>query len=190
MEEYGVVKRETSFPAEIGPSCVDFVIGSDQAPSSSPSGSQVCISVDPATHTVTVKYPDSPSGYTYTKEHVWVGCSPPKGNDDDGSQAPGKYPFTSDKGQCTTTNGGASASCTFNIDTILASCKSCDKSFYIITHASLTKTVNGVTTTATGSGTGTKFDNAWNRMYWNPTFYRLCTSTITFTPSTFYASPT
>jgi len=177
VEEYAGVannKRDTSFPATVSPSCVDFVIGSDGASSGSPSGSQVCIAVDPATHKLTVTYPTSPQGYSYVSEHVWVGCSAPTGTKADKSQSPGTYPFTSEGGACTMSPDKSSATCSFNIDTILAGCKTCDKGFYIVAHASLTKTLpDGTTSGVTGAGKGTKFDNAWHRMAWNPTFYCL-----------------
>lgn len=174
VEEYGIAKRDTTFPATISPSCVDFVIGADQASSGTPSGSQVCISVDPTTHNLTVTYPTSPLGYLYTSEHVWVGCAPPTGSRTDNSQAPGNYPRTSDNGYCTASPDKTSATCTFNIDTILSACKSCDKIFYIVTHASLYKNnLDGTVTAVTGAGKGTKFGNAWHRMYWTPTFYCL-----------------
>ncbi|KAK5659746.1 hypothetical protein OQA88_957 [Cercophora sp. LCS_1] len=63
---------------------------------------------------------------------------------------------------------------------------SCDESFKIIAHASLTKTVGGGATSVTSAGQGTSFGKQWHRMYWTPTLYCLCTSTITFEPSTFY----
>ena len=181
VAEYEIAKRDTSFPSTISPSCVDFIIGADTSAST---GKQVCVSVDPASHNLTVTYPTSPNGYSYVKEHVWVGCSAPTANN---PKAPGQSPFTTDKGYCVNSADNTYATCTFNIDTILAGCKSCDKSFYIVTHASLTKTLPGGTTSSvTGAGQGPKFDNAWHRMYWNPTFYCLCTSTYTFEPSTFY----
>jgi hypothetical protein len=187
IEEYSLARRDTNFPATISPSCVDFVIGADAASSGTPSGSQVCVTVDPGSHNVTVTYPSSPLGYLYDKEHVWVGCMAPTGKPADKSNAPGQYPFTSDNGYCTKAADNTTATCTFNVDTILKGCNSCDNSFYIITHASLyKKNADGTTTSVTGAGKGTSFGNAWHRMYWYPTFYCLCTSTITFTPSTFY----
>ncbi|KAM7210978.1 hypothetical protein V8F06_013634 [Rhypophila decipiens] len=70
MENY-IAKRDTVFPASISPGCTDFVNGADGAASGTSSWSQVCISVNPANHSLTVVYPTSPQGYSYTKEHVW-----------------------------------------------------------------------------------------------------------------------
>lgn len=92
--------------------------------------------------------------------------------------------MTSD-GASSATPSGAQVCVT--VDTILAGCKSCDKSFYIIAHASVTKTnPDGTTSGATGADKGTQFENAWHRMYWSPTLYCLCTSTYTWEPSTFF----
>ncbi|KAK0641786.1 hypothetical protein B0T16DRAFT_220762 [Cercophora newfieldiana] len=77
--------------------------------------------------------------------------------------------------------------CTFAIDAILARCKFCDKFFNTIAHASVTKTLpDGSTSGATGAGKGTRFDNAWYRMHWNPTFYCLRISIYTWGPRTFF----
>lgn len=184
MEQYGVSKRDTSFPSQIAPSCVDFVIGADQAPSGSPSGAQVCVTVDPATKQLTVKYP-TVAGYTYDSAHVWVGCKAPTGKKDDNSNAPGQYPYTSEKGGCTISGDKLSASCTFDTS-LLSGCKNCGDKFFIVTHASLTKkNPDGTTSGVTGAGQGTGFNTAWHRMYWNPTFICLCTSTIVYPPVTY-----
>ena len=184
MEQYGAFKRDTSFPSVITPPCVDFVIGADQAASGSPSGAQVCLTPDASTKTFTVKFP-AVAGYTYDATHVWVGCDKPKGEQSDNSKAPGQYPYTSEKGGCTISGDKTTATCTFDTS-LIKGCSSCDKNFYIVTHASLTKkNADGTTSGVTGAGQGTKFNTAWHRMYWNPSLYCLCTSTITFPAVTY-----
>lgn len=196
IQNYALLKRDTSFPSSIVPSCVPFIIGQNSGSGGTPFGN-VCVTVDPASQNLTVTYPTNPGGYLYDKEHVWVGCNPPTGvgcsrkNPPlgcDNSDAPGQFPFHSGNGYCTNSPDKKDASCTFNIATILAACNKCDQTFYIIAHASVFKTnPDGSTSGATGVGQGTPYDTTpWWKQYWSATFICLCTSTITYPADTYF----
>ena len=98
---------------------------------------------------VVIRYPIL-SGYTYTKEHIWIGQGLPP------NAQFGMYPFTTDKGYCSPACT-ASAICTIQLEAFLqqagvpTDCTDSSKhAFNIVTHAA----VDG-TSSATGTSDGT-----------------------------------
>jgi hypothetical protein len=112
-------------------SCVDFVYGNTNIKLG-----QVCVTI--SNTQVTITYPTLPAGQVYTDLHAYVSSNPIT------DPAQSNWPLTLKKGQCTTTNGGADASCT---TPLIDEWRVCGKTLYIAAHASFG-------TPGTGGNTG------------------------------------
>jgi hypothetical protein len=139
---FALTEREL-VPTSIDPSCHDLIVGQHRT------NTQVCLAINEGD--LIVSY-NPATGYTYGKVHVFIGTTVP-------DRKPGLYAYTTDKGFCTTSPDGTSATCKIPLTKLNSADQLCSGIEYnLATHAELVSTSGGDTETGYGDGQCIKDD--------------------------------